>query len=510
MEGYVISDKFTTWSDLEHLIAFPKPLRLSSLSIKSIKDSNQILSKILRSKKVVYGVNTGFGKLSHVKIDPSKLKQLQLNLIRSHATGVGKPFDHSITRLTMTLKLMTWSKGYSGVRPKLATLLLKMINKNILPIIPRQGSVGASGDLAPLSHIGCALIGEGSVYFQDRIMPSMKAFKEANLKPIELEAKEGLSLINGTQVSTAIGVKALYKACRLLRTADIISALSVEASLSTRAVFKPAIHRLKKHKGQTVSAKNIYSILKQSMIVQSHKNCDKIQDPYCMRCIPHIHGASWDMFANSEKIINNEINSVSDNPLIFRNEEVLSSGHFHAEPVAQALDALSIAISEIGAISERRIHHFMKGADDRLPCFGAIDGGLESGFMLAHVTAASLASENKTLSHPASVDSISTSAGQEDIVSMAPWAGRSCLKIIDNVQTILSIELLVASNINFRFHKNLESGLGLQPLMRLMKQSNVLSKGDRIFSNDIEIIKNLIEIDKVFSVVNNHIKINRV
>ena len=196
--------------------------------------------------------------------------------------------------------------------------------------------------------------------------------------------------------------------------------------------------------------------------------------------------------------------------IIFRNEEVLSSGHFHAEPVAQALDALSIAISEIGAISERRIHHFMKGADDRLPCFGAIDGGLESGFMLAHVTAASLASENKTLSHPASVDSISTSAGQEDIVSMAPWAGRSCLKIIDNVQTILSIELLVASNINFRFHNNLESGLGLQPLMRLMKQSNVLSKGDRIFSNDIEIIKNLIEIDKVFSVVNNHIKINRV
>ena len=413
MEGCIISNKSFTWRDLEHLIASPKPLRLSNHSKKAIKKSNQSLLKILRSDRVIYGVNTGFGKLSSVPIESKDLKKLQLNLVRSHAAGTGKPFDLGITRLTMALKILTWSKGYSGVRPKLVTLLLKMINHDILPVIPRQGSVGASGDLAPLSHVACSMIGEGMVYFNNRRISSMTAFKKAKLTPIALEAKEGLSLINGTQLSTAIAIKALSEACKVLLTADIVSAVSVEASLSTREVFKPAIHRLKKHKGQLVSAKNIYSLLDKSQIVESHKDCNKIQDPYCVRCIPHVHGASWEMFSNSEKIINNEINSVSDNPLIFPNGDVLSSGHFHAEPVAQALDALSIAMSEIGAISERRIHYFMKGADEQLPLFGAVNGGLESGFMLAHVTAASLASENKTLAHPASVDSISTSAGRK-------------------------------------------------------------------------------------------------
>ena len=510
MEGCIISNKSISWRDLEHLIASPKPLRLSNQSKKAIKNSNQSLLKILRSDRVIYGVNTGFGKLSSVPIESKDLKKLQLNLVRSHAAGTGKPFDSGITRLTMALKILTWSKGYSGVRPKLVTLLLKMINHDILPVIPRQGSVGASGDLAPLSHVACSMIGEGMVYFNNRRISSMTAFKKAKLTPIALEAKEGLSLINGTQLSTAIAIKALSEACKVLLTADIVSAVSVEASLSTREVFKPAIHRLKKHKGQLVSAKNIYSLLDKSQIVESHKDCNKIQDPYCVRCIPHVHGASWEMFSNSEKIINNEINSVSDNPLIFPNGDVLSSGHFHAEPVAQALDALSIAMSEIGAISERRIHYFMKGADEQLPLFGAVNGGLESGFMLAHVTASSLASENKTLAHPASVDSISTSAGQEDIVSMAPWAGRSCLRIIDNVITILSIELLVASNINYRFHTNLKSGIGLQTLMNLMRQSKVLSKSDRIFSKDIKAVRNLIVTNKVFETVNKQTKISRV
>ncbi|MAR96323.1 MAG: histidine ammonia-lyase, partial [Candidatus Marinimicrobia bacterium] len=362
MEGCIISNKSFTWRDLEHLIESPKPLRLSNLSKKAIKKSNQSLLKILRSDRVIYGVNTGFGKLSSVPIESKDLKKLQLNLVRSHAAGTGKPFDSGITRLTMALKILTWSKGYSGVRPKLVTLLLKMINHDILPVIPRQGSVGASGDLAPLSHVACSMIGEGMVYFNNRRISSMTAFKKAKITPIALEAKEGLSLINGTQLSTAIAIKALSEASKVLLTADIISAVSVEASLSTRKVFKPAIHRLKKHKGQLVSAKNIYSLLDKSQIVESHKDCNKIQDPYCVRCIPHVHGASWEMFSNSEKIINNEINSVSDNPLIFPNGDVLSSGHFHAEPVAQALDALSIAMSEIGAISERRIHYFMKGA----------------------------------------------------------------------------------------------------------------------------------------------------
>ena len=510
MEAQIISDKLIDWHDLKHLIVSPKPVRLSQSSKKLIKTSNETLNNILNSGKQIYGVNTGFGKLSSVSINRKDIKELQLNLVRSHATGVGKPFDLGITRITMLLKLLTWAKGYSGIRPKLAILLIDMLNHDILPIIPRQGSVGASGDLAPLSHLACSMIGEGSVHFQDRVMPSMIALKEANLKPIDLDSKEGLSLVNGTQISTAIAIKTLHEAEKLLFSADIISALSVEASLSTRDVFKPVIHKLKKHKGQIISATNIFNLLKNSEIVSSHKNCDRVQDPYSMRCIPHIHGASWETFSSAEKIINNEINSVSDNPLIFSNGQVHSSGHFHAEPVAQALDSLSIAMSEIGAISERRIHFFMKGADNKLPMFGAVNGGLESGFMLAHVTAASLASENKTLAHPSSVDSLSTSAGQEDIVSMAPWAGRSCLRILDNVRMILAIELLVAGNINHRFHHKLNSSDGLQPLMKLLKKSKVLSKTDRVFSKDIEIISELIKTDQVYSAVNKVNKISRV
>ena len=507
MVAQIISDKFITWHELEHLIVSPNSVRLSQTSKKLIKSSNNTLSEILKSGKTIYGVNTGFGKLSSVSIDKKDIKELQLNLVRSHATGVGKPFDYGVTRLIMMLKLLTWTKGFSGVSPRLSTLLLNMLNHDILPIIPRQGSVGASGDLAPLSHLACSLIGEGDVHFQDRIMPSIIALKETNLNPIDLGAKEGLSLINGTQVSTAIAIKSLHEAQKLLFSADIISALTVEASLSSRNVFKPAIHKLKKHKGQMVSAANVFKLLKNSEIVASHKNCDKIQDPYCVRCIPHVHGASWEIFSSSEKIVNNEINSVSDNPLIFPNGDVQNSGHFHAEPIAQALDSLSIAMSEIGAISERRVHYLMKGADNNLPMFGAVKSGLESGFMLAHVTAASLASENKTLAHPSSVDSISTSAGQEDIVSMAPWAGRSCLRILDNVRTILAIELLVSGNFNHRFHSNLNSGDALKPLMALLKKSKVLSKKDRVFSKDIEIVNNLIKTDQVYSVVN---KVSRV
>ena len=510
MVPLIISDKPLSWKDLSSLIVSKKTLRLSKKSKELIKTSNDTLRSMLKNGELIYGVNTGFGKLSTVSIDKSDINQLQLNLVRSHAAGLGKPFDAGIVRIIMVLKILSWSKGYSGIRLKLVGQLVNMLNKDILPLIPSLGSVGASGDLAPLAHLACAMIGEGKVLHSGKLVSSKKAFNLANLKPIDLDAKEGLSLINGTQVSTAIGIKALFEAQNLLFSADIISALSVEASLSSRQVFNPAIHRLKKHKGQSITARNIYNFLKGSEIVDSHKDCIKVQDPYCMRCIPHIHGSSWEVFSNSERTINNEINSISDNPLIFRNGSVQNSGHFHAEPIAQALDSLSIAISEIGAISERRIHYIMKGADGNLPMFGAVKSGLESGFMLPHVTAASLASENKTLAHPSSVDSISTSGGQEDIVSMAPWAGRSCLKIIENVRRILAIELLVSGNINYRFHKKLLSSKSLMPLMDLLKKSNVLSQKDRVFSKDIEIVEGLIFNNKVFSVVNKINKVSRI
>ena len=506
MEALIFSNKSVSWDDLSHLVISPGRLKISSQTKKLIKISNDALKDILKKGQLIYGVNTGFGKLSSVSIDQSDIKQLQLNLVRSHAAGIGSPFNIGIVRVAMALKILTWSKGYSGVRPKLVNQLIAMLNKDIIPLIPSLGSVGASGDLAPLSHLACAMIGEGDVIYKGKTLSSKKALHSERLKPVELHAKEGLSRINGTQVSTALGVKALFEAQNLLYSADIISALSVESSLSTRQVFNSSIHKLKKHRGQNISAKNIYNLLNGSEIVSSHKDCDKVQDPYCMRCIPHIHGTSWEVFSTTEKTINNEINSISDNPLIFPNGSIRNSGHFHAEPVAQALDSLSVAISEIGAISERRIHYIMKGADGNLPMFGAVNSGLESGYMIAHVTAASLASENKTLAPPSSIDSITTSGGQEDIVSMAPWAGGSCLQIIENVRRILAIDLLVSGNINHRFHQKHSSSKSLRALTLLLKQAKVLSMKDRVYSKDIEKVEDLLKKNKVFSKVN---KINK-
>ena len=508
MGTVLISNKSIQWGQLAPMLDGPARIRLSPEAKQSIRKSHKVLRSLLDKNQQIYGVNTGFGQLSTVPISQEDRRKLQLNLVRSHACGVGKPLDLGVTRITMILKLMTWAKGYSGVRLALVQLMADMLNHDILPVIPRKGSVGASGDLAPLAHMARALIGEGDVHFQDRIMPAMLALKEANLDPIVLKAKEGLSLINGTQVSTALGIRALSESQNLLKTADIAGALSTEASLSTRIVFTPKIHKLKKHPGQVASATNVYNMLQGSDIVHSHDDCGRIQDPYSVRCIPHVHGSSREVFSIADKIINNELNSISDNPLIFPNGDVMNSGHFHAEPVAQALDTLSIAMSEIGSIAERRVNYLMKGIGDRIPMFGAVNPGLESGFMLAHVTAAALASENKTLAHPASVDSISTSAGQEDFVSMAPWAGRKCLRILDNVRTILAIEIIVAGNVNYRFHKKLVSGNGLIPVMNLLRRHQVLSMEDRPLSNDFATVNQLIQSGKLINGVNKRIKLS--
>jgi histidine ammonia-lyase len=508
MERLFISTSSINWKELSPLLNAACRISLSPDANSTIKTSHNVLKQILKSSQKVYGVNTGFGKLSNVSISSSELKGLQLNLVRSHACGLGKSLDLGVTRVSMVLKLMTWAKGYSGIRPLLAKLLVAMLNHDILPLMPRQGSVGASGDLAPLAHMALAMIGEGHVHFQDRIIPSLLALKEANLEPITLEAKEGLSLINGTQVSTALGIRALFESEKLLKIADVSGALSTEASLSTKVVFNPKVHKLKKHPGQLKAAQNIYNLLKGSEIVKSHNDCGQIQDPYSIRCIPHVHGASRDIFNNVENIINNELNSTSDNPLVFPNGEIMNSGHFHAEHVAQALDTLSIAMSEIGAIAERRINYLMKGIGDRVPMFGALKPGLESGFMLAQVTAAALASENKTLAHPASIDSISTSAGQEDFVSMAPWAGRKCLRIISHIRSILAIEILVSGNINHRFHKKLSSGICLTPLMKLLKKFKVLTSKDHPLSENIKIIDHLIRSGKILKILKKHINLN--
>ena len=507
MGTLTISKTFLHTEDLQSFLVAPGKVRLTPDTRQAIKKSHQNLVVLLASGIHIYGVNTGFGKLSKVSIPESDQKQLQLNLVRSHSAGVGKPFDSGITRLIMILKLMTFAQGYSGVRPAVVKQLIEFINHDILPVIPRKGSVGASGDLAPLAHLAMGLIGEGDVHFQDRIMPALVAIKEAGLNPLELEAKEGLAMINGTQVSAALGIKALLAADNILKTADISGAMSVEASLSSRNVFEAKIHKLKKHRGQIESAGNVWRLLEKSAIVDDHADCDRIQDPYSLRCIPHVHGASRELYKSAKDIVENEANSISDNPLIFSNKEIRSSGHFHAEAVAQALDILSISISEIGAISERRINYFMKGIDDKIPMFVAHDPGLESGFMLAQVTAAALASENKTLAHPASVDSISTSAGQEDLVSMAPWAGRKCLRIIENVTQILAIELYVAATATAEFHKGLQPGVGSKKVLNLLKRYIRLSKGDHPLHEDMATIAGLIRSGKIVDSVIKSVKL---
>jgi len=505
MRKLTLSPDLLSWMDLAPLLDGPLSVRITAKSRKSLKSSYLRLQKILSQDRKIYGVTTGFGNLSQITINKDDRLQLQLNLVRSHAAGVGRPLALGVTRIVMVLKILTLIKGYSGVRPQLVDLLLEMLKHDILPLMPRKGSVGASGDLAPLAHLSLALIGEGMVHYQNREMPSMLALKEAGLKPLILMEKEGLSLINGTQVSTALAIRAVAESKNVFMCADISGALSTEASLSSRAVFRADIHKLKQHEGQRQSAGNVWNILEGSSIVSSHYDCERIQDPYSIRCIPHVHGAVRDIFSYVDKTINNEINSISDNPLILKNGEIVNSGHFHAEYIAQAMDNLSIAMAEIGAISERRIHFFMKGIKPNIPPFAALNPGLESGYMLAHVTATALASENKTLTHPASVDSISSSAGQEDFVSMAPWAGRKCHKIIKNVITILAVELLVGASVNLRFHKSLKPGNGIRPVINLLKRHIKFTRGDHAYADDLKIIYDLIYSGKIVKNVNRQI-----
>ena len=502
MEPLQISSNTRHYRDFISFFTEPIKINISKSAKGRIVASQKILQSVLSSGKTIYGVNTGFGQLSQISIESNHLNQLQTNLVRSHAAGVGAPINSGLVRIILYLKLLSYSKGYSGIRFSLASHIIDFINHDILPIIPEKGSVGASGDLAPLGHMALALIGEGSVTYKGREYKTSTALKKVGLKPFQLEVKEGLSLINGTQFSTAIGIQAMLQGELLAQCADVIGAISVEASLSSRNVFKASIHLTKSHPGQRQSAKNVWRILKGSEIVQSHSQCEKVQDPYSFRCIPHVHGASRDTLTSAGRIINNEINSVSDNPLVMDNGEVISSGHFHGESVAQAMDMVAISMSEFGAISERRIHYFMIGVDGTLPPFMSMNPGLESGYMIAHVTASSLASENKTLSHPASVDSLPTSGGQEDQVSMAPWAGQKALQIQNNVATILAIELIVGLAAIKQIHKNLKPSIVTSSVYDLLKDEIHVDKGDRTLSQEIERVKNRILNGDVLKAIN--------
>lgn len=439
-----------------------------------------------------YGINTGFGYLSNISIDEDKLSELQLNLIRSHACGVGEHTEPKVVRALMVLRLHTFLKGNSGISEKAVTTLQKMLEHDILPVIPKQGSVGASGDLAPLAHLAVGLLGEGKCYYKGELTRCSDAMKQAGIEPFSPEAKEGLSLINGTHYMAAVGAHAVKDAHVLMRTADIVTAMSLDAMKGTKRAFDPRIHAIRPHPGQDTVAKNILNILAgKDEIMESHASCEKVQDPYSFRCTPQVHGACRDSILNITETVNRELNSVTDNPLVFEDGDVISGGNFHGQYVAMAMDHLAIALSEIGSISERRTEKLTNPNLSGLPAFLMKDSGLNSGYMIPHVVTASLASENKVLSHPASVDSIPTSADKEDHVSMGPIAAHKARKVARNVSYILAVELLAACQ-GVDLHAPLKPSVPLTAVYDKIRSVSPFMDTDRSLYEDIEIVSKLI------------------
>ena len=440
-----------------------------------------------------YGINTGFGRFVERTIPPELSEELQLRLLRSHACGVGDRYPAEVVRAAMVLRANALAKGYSGARIETVELLLRCLNTGVLPVVPSRGSVGASGDLAPLAHLALPLVGEGRATFDGEELAGAEALARAGLEPVRLAAKEGLSLINGTQFMAAIGSLALVRARRLATSADIACALSLEALQGSRASFRAEIHELRPHPGQTASAANIARLLEGSAIIEAHRWCDKVQDAYSLRCAPQVHGASRDLLAYAERTLQIEVNAATDNPLVFTDAgELISNGNFHGQPVAFALDAAAMAIAELANISERRVERLTNPSlSDGLPAFLTHDGGLNSGFMIPQYVSASLVSENKVLCHPASVDSIPTSAGQEDHVSMGNASALTCWQVLANSERALAIELLAAAQ-GVEFLAPLEPGAGARAAHDLVRAHSATVLEDRSLAQDIEAVAELI------------------
>lgn len=482
-------------------IAYKKDfhVEISETSLKKMNLSRKYILELLEEDAPIYGINTGFGALSNKKIEKDKQKELQLNLVRSHCTGVGNFFPSEVSRAIMLIRANCLCSGHSGINPKIVDLLISFINEDIVPLIPEKGSVGASGDLAPLAQVALCLIGEGDVLFKNKKMNSLEAMKKINKTPAELGPKDGLSLINGTAVISALGALAIAEAEKIMKIADIATAMTIDGIKGSIKAFNPLISSLKPHLGQIQSSQNLNTLLKDSEILKSHSQCNKIQDPYSLRCVPQVHGACRQTLEHTKKVIVTEINSVTDNPLIFPKEKlVLSGGNFHGEAPALSLDYLAMGLSEIGSISERRIEKMMNSSFSELPAFLIKESGLNSGLMIAQVTAAALASENKGLCHPASIDSIPTSTDKEDHVSMGVTSGRKLYEIIKNVKTILAIEFLCNTQA-LEFQKPLKSSKIIEKIYTLIRKDVPEIKSDRVFNTDISKILSLINSDEILN-----------
>ena len=452
--------------------------------LRRVEQSRSIVEALARSNRAIYGVNTGFGSLCGKRISAEDIELLQENLILSHAVGVGPPVPAPVVRLMLLLKIQGLCLGASGVRPETISFLIRMLEADILPVVPTQGSLGASGDLAPLAHMVSPMLGRGKVLCDGRVEPARSACERHGLTPIRLGPKEGLALINGTQFICAYAVALLVRAGRLLKHADVIAAMSVEAVQGSLRPFAEELHRLRPHRGAIETAANVRRLMADSKLLESHADCDRVQDPYSIRCVPQVHGASRDAIRHVSDIVQTEINSVTDNPVIIDEHTVISGGNFHGQPLALAMDYLAVALAELASISERRVYLLLSGLGG-LPALLMEDTGLNSGFMLPQYTAAALVSENKTLAHPASVDSIPTSLGQEDHVSMGATAAVKAWRIMDNVETVLAIEQMCAAQA-LDFRAPVEPGRGVAAAHAGVRKVITHADRDRSFGEDIE------------------------
>lgn len=505
MKQLALGEEALTLKDVFDVAVRFRPVELSKAAIHKIKKAHIFLTQKVESGDTFYGINTGFGLLSNVRIETKDLQTLQYHLLRSHACGVGPALEDAPVRAMLLLRAYQLALGHSGVSQGLIEQLLAFLNKGLIPVVPMQGSVGASGDLAPLSHLALPLIGEGHARVKGEKMTGAQALKAVGLKPISLGPKEGLALINGTQFMTALGALNLLEAEFLCDLADMTGAISLEAFRGTTTAFDPAIHDVRPHPGQIQSAKNLRKILLgpdgKSQIAKSHDYCGRVQDPYSFRCMPQVHGAVRDALSYVRQVLEREINSVTDNPLVFpeansaeggsKEGRILSGGNFHGQTVAFAMDMLAISSSELGSISEQRLAKLINPAMSDLPAFLTNGSGLNSGFMIVQVAAASLVSENKTLCHPASVDSIPTSADKEDHVSMGAWAARKAMLVTENVRKVLMMELLAAAQ-GLDFLRPLLSSQAVEEIHRNIREKISKMDADRAFYTDFEMLDELI------------------
>jgi histidine ammonia-lyase len=469
---------------------------------QKMEASREYIEGKLKNGEVMYGVNTGFGAFSSVRISDAEIETLQKNLIRSHSAGVGDFFSKWHSRAMMILRANALATGHSGVRSVLVDKIIEFLNSDVIPCIPSQGSVGASGDLAPLSHLALSLIGEGLAWNDDQVVPVTDLLSKKRIKPLELKAKEGLSLINGCQVMTAIGMLTLHQVSDLLKIADVSGALSLEALRGSRKAFDPLISATRQHAGEAKTARNLNRLLTAtSTIAESHLNCTRVQDAYSLRCMPAVHGAVKDTYHFVKKVLETEANSSTDNPLVFPEEgKILSCGNFHGMPVAFSQDYVGIALSSLASISECRIAKLINPAMSELPAFLIKDGGLQSGHMIVQVAAASLVSENKVLAHPASVDTIPTSADKEDHVSMGTIAARKCTQILRNAQNVFAMELLSATQ-GLDLLSPLKTSKHLEAIKGYIRESVPYAEKDRVFSYDIGRIFEMIQSRKLVTFI---------